>query len=102
MEEAAEVLDRTKTSRMEILRKAAEKDCAQLCEGMWLQRAFEVIINNNIHPHVFTAALQDMIEHGRRKFKNMVIIPASCGKTFLLAPLEIIFKTFSNPKSIGK
>ena len=31
MEEATQLLDRPKTSRMEILCKAAEKDCTQQC-----------------------------------------------------------------------
>ena len=34
MEEATEALYRVKTSRMEVLRKAAEEDCAQQCEGI--------------------------------------------------------------------
>ena len=84
MEEATEILDRAKTSRMEILRKAAEEDCAQQCEGMWLHCAFEVITNSNIHPYVFAAALRDLIEHGQGKFRNMVIVPANCEKKLFI------------------
>ena len=65
---------------------------------MWLQCACEVITNNNIHLYIFAASLRDLTEHGRGKFRNLKIIgPANCGKTFLLAALQIIFKTFSNP-----
>ena len=39
IKEATEVLDRAKTSRMEILRNATEEDCAQQCEGMCLQHS---------------------------------------------------------------
>ena len=70
MEEAAKVLGRAKTSRVEILRKAAEEDSAQQYEGMFLRPVYEVITNNNVHPYVFPAALQDLIEHGQGKFRN--------------------------------
>ena len=70
-----------------------------LLNGMWLRCGYEVIINNNIHPYVFAAALRDLTERGRGKIRNIMIIgPADCGKTFLLAPLQIVFKTFSNPE----
>ena len=62
MQEAAEVLDWAKISIMEILRETAVADCAQQCEGMWLQCAYEVITNSNIQPDVFAAALGDRIE----------------------------------------
>ena len=69
MEEAAKVLCRAKTSRVEILRKAAEEDSTQY-EGMCLRPVYEVITNNNVHPYVFPAALRDLIEHGQGKFRN--------------------------------
>ena len=70
MEEAAKVLCRGKTSRVEILRKAAEEDSAQQYEGMFLRPVYEVITNKNFHPYVFPATLQDLIEHGQGKFRN--------------------------------
>ena len=69
MEEAAKVLCRAKTSRVEILRKVAEEDSTQY-EGMCLRPVYEVITNNNVHPYVFPAALRDLIEHGQGKFRN--------------------------------
>ena len=73
---------------MEILGKVAEEDCAQ-------QHSQDC---HNIHPYGFAAALRDLTEHGQGKFRNIMIIsPVNCGKTFLLAPLQIIFKTFNNP-----
>ena len=70
MEEAAKVLCRAKTSRVEILRKAAEEDSAQQYEGMFLRPVYEVITKKNVHPYVFPATLQDLIEHGQGKFRN--------------------------------
>ena len=58
-----------------------------LLNGMWLRCGYEA------------AALRDLTERGRGKIRNIMIIgPADCGKTFLLAPLQIVFKTFSNPE----
>ena len=70
MEEATEALYRTKTSRMEVLRKAAEEDSTQQYEGMCLRPVYEVITNNNVHPYVFPVALRDLIEQGQGKFRN--------------------------------
>ena len=70
MEEAAKVLCRAKTSRVEILRKAAEEDSTQQYEGMCLRPVYEVITNNNLHPYVFPVALRDLIEHEQGKFRN--------------------------------
>ena len=76
-------MDRAKTSRMEIVRKAAEEDCAQQCEGMMPQCAYEVIANKKLQPYVFAAALPNLVEHGRGKIRNIIIIgSANCGKTF--------------------
>ena len=55
---------------MEILRKAEEEDSAQQYEGMFLRPVYEVITNKNVHPYVFPATLQDLIEHGQGKFRN--------------------------------
>ena len=46
----------------------------------------------------FAAAVRDLLEKGRGKFRNIMIVgPANCAKTFILAPIQRIFKTFSNP-----
>ena len=65
MEEAAEVLYRASTLRMEIQRKVEEEDYAAKCGGMWLQCSYEVIINNNIHPYAIGAG-----EETRQKKKK--------------------------------
>lgn len=98
MEGAKEQLERANTPRMDILRKASQEECVPQCQGQWFECAYEVLTKNNIHPYVFAAAVRDLIEHGRGKFRNIMIIgPANCAKTFMLSPLQSIFKTFSNP-----
>ena len=46
---------------------------------------------------VFSVAMREVLSKGRGKFWHTLIIrPASCGKAYLLPPLQKIFNTFSN------
>ena len=57
-----------------------------------------MLVSNGIHPLVFADCIRNLLISGRRKYRNIIIIgPANCGKTFLLRPLEDIFRTFPNP-----
>ena len=69
-----------------------------VCEGKWLTSANQVLVSNGVHPYVFADRVRTLLSKGRGKIRNVIIVSlANCGKTFLLHPLEIIFKTFSNP-----
>ena len=95
-------LERQQKSRMQLLEAAAQGDCAEGCNGDWMQCAYEVTTNNKVHPYVFADSVRNLLEKGRGKGRNILIVgPASCGKTFLLRPLVKIFHTFCNP-SIDK
>ena len=97
MKGASSTLEREKTSRMDLIRKAASVECATACEGRWLECAQEVLVKNKVHPIVFAAALRELLLLGRGKYRNIIIVgPTNCGKTFLLKPLELIFATFLN------
>ena len=98
MENSIEKLTREKLSRLEIIEKASKEQCAENCDGQWFQSAYEVLSNNHIHPYVFADSLCSLIIKGNGKLQNILLIgPAGCGKTFMLKPLELVFKTFSNP-----
>ena len=46
----------------------------------------------------FSQAVKDLLEKGRGKFRNILIKgPANTGKTFLLNPLNVVYRSFSNP-----
>lgn len=93
-------LVREQTSRIDILKAVKDGQCVENCNGLWLECAKEVLTNNRVHPIVFSAALSDLLTKGRGKFRNIMIVgPANCGKTFLLLPLQKIFKTFCNPSN---
>ena len=96
MEEAEDKLEREKKNRMDLLRDAKGGECAADCK--WLDSAKNLLRKNGIHPIVFSQALRELLEKGRGKFRNLMIVgPANCGKTFVLSPLQAIFKTFINP-----
>ena len=47
---------------------------------------------NHIDEREFAKAVRNLMEKGRMKYTNIILCgQASCGKTFLFAPLEIIF-----------
>ena len=73
---------------METIHQTANTECVQHCEGTWLQSAIEVLTNNQIHPVVFAHSLRKLLENGRGKFRNIMVVgPPNCGKTFILMPL---------------
>ena len=68
--------------------------------GKWLSCAREVLRRNGIDEHYFTQSVYELLEKGRGKFHNIMIVGvANCGKTFILNPLNVIYNTFSNPAS---
>ena len=100
MKEASKIVRRKNQSRMEIIREASAANCTEGCKGQWLQCAKEVLMNNKIHPVVYATAIKQLLECGRGKFRNLLLVgPTNCGKSFLLRLLELLFKTFSNPAS---
>lgn len=98
MENASNVLERNKISRIDLMRQKGQEPCIDGCDKFWLKSAVEVLNKNNVHPYVYAAAVRDAIIKGRGKFRNIMLIgPTNCGKTFMLKPLESIFNVFSNP-----
>ena len=83
-------------SRMDLIEKVYQKDDC-VCEGQWLICVNQVLVSNGVQPYVFAGRIRTIFSKERGKLQNVIIVgPANCGKTFLLRPLEIIFKTFSN------
>ena len=98
MKNAALKLKRSKQTRIDIILEAAEEDCASGCGGDWFTMAVQVISQNGYTPLGFSTVVYDLLENGRGKYRNIIIIgPSNCGKTFLLSPLMEVFETFANP-----
>jgi len=94
---ASAEITRSKKNRIEIL-----VDCSKLpCTSpQWKNAALEILRNNRIPADKFCNAVKILLEEGRGKYKNIIIVgPANCGKTFILKPLMEIFRCFANPAS---
>ena len=100
MHGAKEKMVRRNKTRMEIIRGFQGKACVPDCNGKWLNAAIEVLTNNDIQIEEFRAAVTNLLEKGRGKYRNLMIVgPANCGKTFILQPLNLMYNCFVNPAS---
>lgn len=100
MHGAHDEIARNKRTRLEILQDFSTGQCVNGCDGQWLAAAIDVLEGNDIECSVFAAAVLQLLEKGRGKYRNIMIVgPANCGKTFLLRPLCTIFQCFINPAS---
>ena len=98
LEEAEAKMARQRLSRLEILERCLEEQCSEGCEGEWLTMAESVLANNGVTCVSFASAVKELLDKGRGKYKNIMITgPANCGKTFLLNPLNEVYRTFTNP-----
>lgn len=100
--DAPKELHRQMRNRMECLRENLLSECCTDCKGnkLWLTMAKEILKENKINSYVFAEAVRSLLQQGRGKNRNILIVgPANCGKTFLLNPLTRIFKVFVNPSS---
>ena len=91
-------------TRIEIVREigADSSNCVCQQRGMWLCLALEVLMLNGIESDTFARAVFiNLLREGRHKDRNIMLVgERNCAKTFLLEPLQAIFKkTFSSPAS---
>lgn len=97
---AQERLERSKKSRVQLLKEHFTKPCVDGCHGAWLRAAKEILQSNDIPREVFCSAVYDALDKGRGKYRNVFIYgPANCGKTFLISPVKTIYECFVNPAS---
>ena len=100
IKQAGDKLERARKTRLQILQDTAKQECSAGCNGEWIRCAIEVLRNNNVNKAEFSRSVQELLEKGRGKYRNVMITgPANCGKTFILKPLTLIYDTFSNPAS---
>ena len=100
IKQAGDKLERARKTRLQILQDSAKQECSPGCNGQWIRCATEVLRNNNVKKGEFSRSVQELLEKGRGKYRNVMITgAANCGKTFMLKPLTLIYDTFSNPAS---
>ena len=57
----------------------------------------EVLKNNSISLYIYAEAIRQCLKNGRQKQNNIMLVgPTNYGKSFLLDPLELIYKIFMN------
>ena len=96
--EAEGKFERSKRTRIDILKDAKQAKCVDNCDGRWLEAAIQLMGYNGIEISSFCKAIYTALENGRGKYQNIYIYgPANCGKTFILSPLKQIYHVFCNP-----
>lgn len=102
LNEAPTKLERMKKSRQQLLDEAYKSDCVTGCHGNWLKMALQLLATNELSTSSFCGAIYQALLKGRSKYNNIYVFgPANTGKTFILAPLKMIYKAFCNPASAG-
>lgn len=100
MESAQDDLERSRMARLAILEQCLEEPCVAGCAGKWREQAQDVLHRNDIPTDNFAKAIYDLLKNGRSKYRNVILTgPTNCGKSFLLSPLSLIYKAFTNPAS---
>ena len=90
--------ERESKTRIQILRECLEKECVPGCEGLWLRLALQTLQRNGIGVGVFSSAVLNSLQLGRGKHRNILIVgTGNCAKSFLLTPLEKVYRCFTNP-----
>jgi hypothetical protein len=87
-------------SRLDKLMDALQTPCSCNPPGQWKCLAQNTLESNTISCKDFCKAVVINLKVGRGKGRNMFLVGrANCGKSFLLRPLQKIFKTLANPAS---
>lgn len=95
---AEEKFARSQKTRIQLLEEAHASECANGCNGQYLEAATNLLERNEIPVSAFAKAIYSALDLGRGKYRNVFIHgPANCGKSFILSPLKVIFNTFCNP-----
>jgi hypothetical protein len=92
---------RQRLSRLDILSNAqADGTCACIVPGQWLTAAGQVLSLNGFAQNEVQLAVMDALDRGRAKKRNIFIYgDTSRAKSFLLKPLELIYKAYTVPDS---
>ena len=77
MQNAEHDLARRARSRMEILEETSSKECAEDCNGSWIEMAQETLERNIIQAPEFAKAVNVLLLKCQGKYRNMMIV-GSC------------------------
>ena len=84
----------TKKTRIELLQEQTVSACAAGCRGRCLDAAEQLLQRYAIIKDDFCSAVYITFAKGRRKYRNIFIHgDMNCGKSVILSPLKVIYKT---------
>ena len=94
-------MKRSRKSSLEILRDCLQNGCVQNCNNIiWYFSALQTLQPIDISVEEFRSVVKELLHKGRGKFRNIFIAgSANCGKTFLLKPLSLMYRSFVNPST---
>ena len=85
---------------MDKLKDALQMSCGCTPQEFLKQLAKQTLEENGIALPQFAGAILTLIRLGRGKGRNIFLVGrANCGKSFLLRPIQNVFKTLTNPAS---
>ena len=89
MNNATNLMVRQQKTRFQILSDSTNSEFDESCDGQWLTKCLDTLDKNNIVRDDFSDALFNLINFGRSKYCNLILVgTANCGKTFLIKPLQ--------------
>ena len=102
LKDAEEKQARLSKTRIELLQDQLQNDCVVGCNKRWLNAALQILERNEIDVSSYANALYRALHLGRGKYTNVYIYgPANSGKSFMIAPLKIVYHAFVNPATGG-
>ena len=86
--------------RIEVIRDTLRGECVEGCNWECIRCALEVLDWNHIYSVAFAEAVRNAMVRDRGKKCNIILVGSwNCRKTFLFAPVQHMFKTFSSPSN---
>jgi hypothetical protein len=87
-------------TRMEVLSASVTSECTCKDQGRWRKLAEATLDVNSVKHEDFCGAVVDLLINGRSKGRNIFLCgKANCGKSFLVRPLEKMYRALVNPAS---
>ena len=106
MLEAESKVERSQMTRIELLQKALSEEHRYdidediKCSGEWLSGTTDVLRKNNIDKNYFTSLIRKVLEQGRSKKNNIIIIGGTNqAKSFMFMPVLYICDCFTCPSN---
>lgn len=94
-----EVAD-SQRSRVDVIKACLVGACTCKDPGLWRRLAEATLADNDIYASEFCGAVVDLLINGRSKGRNIFLVgKANCGKSFMVRPLERMYRALVNPAS---